>query len=191
MRFPRTWDADPDHAVNPPRDDCTPINATKIVSGTTSVCDCFVRLSSTYSNSYKCSQITADYSITTSDLLKWNTWLGSSCDTNLYANMEDEGYRPLCVGINATQPIGTIASTASGTPSPTTITTGGTTTTVSMGPTASGEVAGCQQYHTVVTGDTCYNLEVIYDLTLAQLVAWNPSSESSIHTPIYTCVNCN
>jgi hypothetical protein len=97
----------------------------------------------------------------------------------LYVDIDEGDYRPLCVGINATQPIGTIASTASGPMSPTKITTGGTTTTISIGPTASGEVAGCQQHHTDVSGDTCYNIQVLYDLSLAGFVAMNPSGKSS------------
>ncbi|KAG9668275.1 hypothetical protein KCU99_g6485, partial [Aureobasidium melanogenum] len=161
--------------VDPSRNDCTPINATTIMNGTSLNCDCFILLSSTYQSSYGCSEIESDYSVTDSDLLQWNTWLGSSCETNLYANLDDGGFRPLCVGVNASQPVGTIVSSASGTLSPTEVTTGGTTATISMGPTASGEVQGCLEYHTIVKGDTCYSIEVTYGISLAQLYAWNPS----------------
>ena len=174
-----------DAVVDTSRNDCTPINATKIVDGTSPKCDCFIRLSATYSQSYDCAQIESEYSIAASDLAKWNTWLGSDCDTNLYANLTDGDYRPLCVGINATQPVGTISSGVSGTPAPTTVTSGGTTTVVSMGPTASGEVAGCQQYHTVVDGDTCYSIETTYDISLAQFYAWNPSGKCRMPPSVF------
>lgn len=134
-------------------------------------------MTSTYRDFYGCSDIASDYSITASDLLKWNIWLGSSCDTKLYANIDDGDYRPLCVGVNASQPVGTISSGVTGKPSPTKITTGGTTVTTSMGPTASGEIKGCRKYHTVVDGDTCYTIETTYGISLAQFYAWNPSGK--------------
>ncbi|KAK3679998.1 hypothetical protein LTR78_000375 [Recurvomyces mirabilis] len=165
-----------DAAVDTSRNDCTPINATKIVTGTAQNCNCFIRLSGTYAQSYGCAQIESEYSLTDSSLIDWNTWLSSSdCDTGLYANLDEGDYRPLCVGLNATQSIGTISAGPSGTPSPTTVTTGGTTTTVAMGPTASGEVEGCEVYHTVVDGDSCYGIETTYDITVSQFYAWNPS----------------
>ena len=45
-----------------------------------------------------------------------------------------------------------------------------------MGPTASGEVVGCQIDYTVQSGDTCYNIETTYGISLSQFYAWNPSS---------------
>ena len=50
------------------------------------------------------------------------------------------------------------------------------TKTVSVGPTASGEVAGCKQFHTVKTGDSCTNIETTYGMSFTQFYAWNPSS---------------
>lgn len=47
-----------------------------------------------------------------------------------------------------------------------------------MGPTASGEVAGCLEYYTVQSGDSCSSIETTYDILFSQFYAWNPSSTS-------------
>ena len=121
-----------------------------------------------------CEDIEGDYSITTSQMTTWNTWLASDCDTNLYANLLSNETRPVCVGVNASEPIGSVTSGPTKTSSQAVTLTG--TTTASMGPTASGEVAGCKQYYTVQSGDSCANIETTFEISLAQFYAWNPSS---------------
>ena len=121
-----------------------------------------------------CEDIEGDYSVTASQLTMWNTWLASDCDTNLYANLLSNETRPVCVGVNASEPIGSVTSGPTETPSQTATFTG--TNTASMGPTASGEVAGCKQYYTVQSGDSCTNIETTYGISFAQFYAWNPSS---------------
>ncbi|MCJ1456788.1 hypothetical protein MMC28_007153 [Mycoblastus sanguinarius] len=153
--------------------DCTPIDTTEIVSGTLSHCDCFLQLAGYESGEYMCEDIESDYSVTASQLTTWNTWLGSDCDTNLYANLLVNETRPVCVGVNASEPIGSAAPGPSKKPSQAVSASG--TKTVSIGPTASGEVAGCEQFYTVKSGDSCTNIETTYGISFTQFYAWNPS----------------
>jgi len=132
---------------------------------------------------YTCEDIESDYSVTVAQLQAWNNWLGSNCDTNLYANMTVDDTRPLCVGVNASEPVGSAASGPSPTASQTSTTTG--TETVSMGPKATGEIAGCTQYYTVQSGDSCTEIETIFDISFTQFYAWNPSGES---IPLSCCM---
>ncbi|KAL8789409.1 MAG: hypothetical protein Q9213_001166 [Squamulea squamosa] len=126
---------------------------------------------------YMCGNIESDYSVTAAQLTTWNTWLGSNCDANLYAHLLVDEMRPLCVGVNASEPVGTANPGPSTIPSQTPTATG--TTTVSMGPTATGEVAGCKKYHTVQSGDSCANIETTYGISFTQFYAWNPSIGSN------------
>ncbi|KAK3169509.1 hypothetical protein OEA41_008893 [Lepraria neglecta] len=121
-----------------------------------------------------CEDIEGDYSVTASQLMTWNTWLASNCDTNLYANLLSNETRPVCVGVNASEPIGSVTSGPTKTPSQTATLTG--TKTALMGPTASGKAAGCKLYYTVQSGDSCTNIETTYGISFAQFYAWNPSS---------------
>ena len=120
-----------------------------------------------------CEDIEGDYSITTSEMTSWNTWLAPDCDTNLYANLLSNETRPVCVGVIASEPIGTVTSGPTKTLSQAATLIG--ITTASMGPTASGEVAGCKQYYTVQSGDSCTYIETTYEVSFAQFYAWNPS----------------
>ncbi|KJR79806.1 uncharacterized protein SPSK_00017 [Sporothrix schenckii 1099-18] len=43
------------------------------------------------------------------------------------------------------------------------------------GPTQSGEAANCSNYHKVVKGDTCPNIEAAYGISADQFASWNPS----------------
>lgn len=129
---------------------------------------------------YVCQDIADDYSITVANLTAWNSWIGSSYDTGLYANLGYHDERAVCIGVNASAP------TASASPVPSTASTP-TQTSASMGPTQTGIVTGCLQYYTVKSGDSCAAIDSNYGITFAQLYAWNPagkftdSSEPSIH----------
>ena len=59
----------------------------------------------------------------------------------------------------------------------------GTATAASMGPTPTGVVAGCQQFYTVQSGDTCYNIETTHGITFDQFSTWNPSSMPAPSNP--------
>ena len=125
---------------------------------------------------YLCADLEDDYSITSTQLSTWNTWLASNCNTNLYAGMAADDVRPVCIGVNASAPVGT----ATMPPSKTSSTATKASSSASRGPTARGEVTGCLQYHTVQSGDTCTNVETIYSISFTELYQWNPSSAFSI-----------
>ncbi len=124
---------------------------------------------------YNCGQMLSDFSITLTQLQTWNTWLGSNCDTALYANLGKLDTRAICIGVNASAPTGSAAAPPSKIPTQT-----GTKPTASMGPTQTGVVAGCQRFYTVQSGDSCTNIETTFAITFAQLYQWNPSGMSSI-----------
>lgn len=119
-----------------------------------------------------CQDIATDYSITVSDLTAWNSWIGSSCDTGLYANLGYYDQRAVCIGVNASAP------TASASPVPVTASTP-TMTSASIGPTQTGIVAGCLQFYTVKSGDSCAVIDSTYSITFSQLYAWNPAGKHS------------
>jgi LysM repeat protein len=131
---------------------------------------------------YDCEDIESDYSLSVDQLTTWNTWLSPDCDTNLYANLSSSDTRAVCVGLNATTAVGTSTSSPPGTisgPTTTSLTTTSsptTTTSTSMGPTPSGEIAGCQAYYTVQSDDSCPSIEAAYGITFFQFFGWNPIS---------------
>lgn len=47
------------------------------------------------------------------------------------------------------------------------------------GPTQSGITAGCKQYYTVKSGDSCAGVESTFGISFAQLYAWNPAIGSN------------
>jgi LysM repeat protein len=118
----------------------------------------------TFNVAYLCANVESDYNITAAQLTTWNTWLASNCDSQLYAGMTAASIRPVCIGVNGTNA--------------TTTTTTKTSSSVSMGPTATGEVAGCLQYYTVQSGDSCSSIDTAFSISFAQLYQWNPSSTS-------------
>jgi LysM repeat protein len=65
-----------------------------------------------------------------------------------------------------------------------------TSTSVSMGPIATGEVAGCLKYYTVKSGDSCSGIETTYSISFTQLYQWNPSSASAfLLIPFFSIAN--
>lgn len=50
------------------------------------------------------------------------------------------------------------------------------------GPTQSGIISGCNRYYTVVDGDSCNHIEILYGITFAQLYRWNPAIGSNCQT---------
>jgi hypothetical protein len=52
-------------------------------------------------------------------------------------------------------------------------------------------MSGCAVYHTVTSGEGCFDVEQLYDITFAQLLAWNTdigSSCESLWTGYGVCV---
>lgn len=108
-----------------------------------------------------------------SDLLAWNSWLGSeaTCDQNMYNGLAASDNRPVCVWIGSVEIGGT--SVVTSIPAATT-----TTTTTSAGPgapTQTGIVVGCQKFYTTVKGDGCWAIANDNKITLDDFYAWNPA----------------
>ena len=58
-------------------------------------------------------------------------------------------------------------------------------------PTQSGVPADCSNFHKVIKGDTCPNIEATYGISADEFAAWNPSIGSnclSLLTGYYVCV---
>lgn len=110
--------------------------------------------------------------MTLANLQTWNKWLSEDCDTSLYSGLNVTDYRAICIGVGSTDE--TTTSTA-------TVTTTGTSTqtTASMGPTQTGIVAGCQEFHTVADGDTCSTIESAFGISFGEFYQWNPSIGST------------
>lgn len=54
-----------------------------------------------------------------------------------------------------------------------------TTSRGPTGPTQSGIAPNCNQWYTVVSGDSCAKVESTYSITFAQLYQWNPAIGSN------------
>ncbi|CAG7962411.1 unnamed protein product [Penicillium salamii] len=113
---------------------------------------------------YLCANIEQDFDITKTQLLTWNPWLGTDCDTNLYTNLNNTDTRAVCVGVGSST-----STTTTTTPSST------TATATSVAPTQTGYIYGCQKFFTIESGDDCSTMETEFGVTLAQLFEWNPS----------------
>lgn len=141
---------------------CLSLNATEPT--TVSNCNCFTGINGYDKGEYQCANIEEDFDITEAQLLTWNPWLGTDCDTNLYANLNDTDTRAVCIRVGSST-----STTATTTPSST------TATATSVAPTQTGYIYGCQEFFTVESGDDCSTMETEFGVTLAQLYEWNPS----------------
>lgn len=119
--------------------------------------------------------IASDFHITIAQLQTWNPWIGSDCDTGVYANLTDDNQRAICVAVNGSSP------TMTATIGPSTL-----VSTTSIGPTQTGIAADCKQYYTVQDGDSCASIDAKFAITFAQFYAWNPASKYSTypHNPL-------
>ncbi|SLM34557.1 hypothetical protein LPUS_03391 [Lasallia pustulata] len=148
----------------------TPVNCVQvdnIHNGTIPSCSYFTTVHGYDNNSYPCASIADDYSITVDEIITWNSWVGSNCDTGLYAGLSSEDQNAVCVGVNSTVPTATASS------GPTATTSAGAT----IGPTQTGIVLSCIEYYTVQSGDSCASIEAKYATTFNQFYTWNPAGK--------------
>lgn len=137
-------------------------------SGTVSNCDGYY----TVLSSDTCSKIETQFSITFAQLYQWNTAIGNDCQS-LWV-----GYA-VCVSSSLTSSTSSNSNTATsatvGTSDMVLSSTAGTSTTTagSSSPAQSGTVSSCDEYYTVVSGDTCSKIETKFGITFAQLHQWN------------------
>ncbi|KAL5360255.1 hypothetical protein BJX96DRAFT_184441 [Aspergillus floccosus] len=141
---------------------CLPTNATE--PGTISICNCFTEVIGYQNGSrYSCDNIETGFGLTATQLLEWNSWMGSDCNSALFNGLGYYDVRAICVGVGST-------STGSST------TTTATTTTSSItAPTQTGIVADCEEFYTAKSGDTCASIEAQFGITFGEFYSWNPS----------------
>lgn len=136
-------------------------------------CSCFTSVRGASKGHYSCQDMALRYNLSTSTLIKWNKWLGSveNCDLNLFSDLLDNDSKRVCIKTGSKldpTPTSTTSSTLA--PSPTIINPGA--------PTQAGIVAGCEKYHTVVSGDGCYDMARTYGISLNVFYGWNPAGMS-------------
>lgn len=83
----------------------------RIPGGTAPNCVCFTRVSG-YDGfaGLDCESVAEDAMIPLSQLTAWNPWLGPNCDAAMFADLEENDWRAVCVGVNSTAPTATAAS---------------------------------------------------------------------------------
>ncbi|KAK7962857.1 LysM domain protein, partial [Apiospora aurea] len=174
-------------AYVPSDNHCVSVDATIIHDGTASDCVCFTRVSG-YDGTVgvDCASVAEDASIKLSQLTSWNSWLGANCDEALFANLEENDFRAVCIGVNSTAPTATATSPP--------LTSTGTKSSASMGPTPTGIVPGCRQFYTVQSGDSCAAIQGMFAISFGDFFKWNPSILSwgftDVRVPSYAyCVS--
>ncbi|KAK4447078.1 hypothetical protein QBC34DRAFT_143074 [Podospora aff. communis PSN243] len=117
-----------------------------------------------------CQTVSTKFGITTSQFLSWNPAVSANCGTNFWLG------NWYCVGVSgaATCPTSTVSPTRTSTRPPSTV----TGAPAPAGPTHSGIPCQCNQFHTVVDGDTCPSLTRFYGISRSDFLAWNPAVNS-------------
>ncbi|KAI0907579.1 hypothetical protein F4823DRAFT_602322 [Ustulina deusta] len=152
---------------------CVSVNATEIQDGTASDCVCFTEVSGYDGTAgVDCASVAEDASIELSQFTTWNSWLGSNCDAALFANLDENDFRAVCIGVNSTAPTATPTNPP---PMPS-----GNQSSASMGPTPTGIIIpNCQKFYTVQSRDSCAAIEGMFAISFADFHKWNPSIGSN------------
>ncbi|KAJ5874552.1 uncharacterized protein N7529_002982 [Penicillium soppii] len=149
--------------------------------------------------SSKCADIPGYWAISMADFVRWNPSVGSNCAGYVSGKsycVEAYGEPAPGTGTTTTKVTTTSSATTSSTTTSTTTTSSTTTSSTTTtggapGPTQSGQVANCNKWDLVQSGDTCSVYLAKYPgLTLANLVAWNPAIGSqcqSLWVDTYIC----
>ncbi|KAK8139991.1 hypothetical protein PG984_000057 [Apiospora sp. TS-2023a] len=122
-----------------------------------------------------CSVIESRYGIGAADFASWNPFIDSTC-SNLWLN-----YR-VCVGVpgaaTSANPVPT--TTAPSTPAPS-----------SPSPQMPDITSGCDKFHQVQSGDSCWSIEQAAGISSAQFLAWNHAVDAACDNmwlDYYVCV---
>ncbi|MCJ1322865.1 hypothetical protein MMC15_008215 [Xylographa vitiligo] len=126
---------------------------------------------------YTCDNLASDYFITVTDVMLWNTWVSTNCTAGLFASLDSNSQRAVCVGDDSTAPTSTSVSTIVSTSA---IITASTT----LAPTPTGTGPSCTEFYTVKSGDSCSVIETAYSITFGQFYTWNPSTTLSPYSSI-------
>ncbi|KAH7073207.1 LysM domain-containing protein [Paraphoma chrysanthemicola] len=144
--------------------------------GTISTCDCYTVIMGSTTNTPRCAQIAADADIDQADLISWNPWVGSDCDTGLYKDLALNVERPVCIGTESmdvgtpTAPVPSVGTTSSAR-----ATTTSTGFPAPPAQTQDGIAKNCTKYYVVVGGDGCWAIANANGISLDQFYAWNPA----------------
>ncbi|CZR70102.1 uncharacterized protein PAC_20003 [Phialocephala subalpina] len=144
--------------------------------GTISSCSCFINIDGFDANgTYPCDGIASDYNITTAEILAWNSWAGSDCDTGLYAGLSANETNSVCVAVNSTLTATTTSSTSA------------TSTSSTLGPTQTGIISTCTEFYTVPSvGSNCQFLDVGDSYCVAAPSSTTSTTTSSTSTVVST-----
>ncbi|PSK53207.1 hypothetical protein B9Z65_3407 [Elsinoe australis] len=151
----------------------------KVEAGTVADCSCWTIVRGSSSMSYTCKDLTSDFQLALSDLLAWNTWLGTSCETGLYADMQANDSRAVCVRASGGTTTAAPGPSTSLPGAPSTAPPETSPTTPPPGPSQPDTVAGCQKYHLISEGQGCQTMTDLYGVPFSQLLQWNPSIGSN------------
>ncbi|KAK8074533.1 hypothetical protein PG997_009196 [Apiospora hydei] len=89
----------------------------------------------------------------------------------LFANLEENDFLAVCIGVNSTAPTATATSPS--------LTATGSKSSASMGPTPTGIIPSCRQFYTVQSGDSCAAIQGMFAISFADFFKWNPSIGSN------------
>ncbi|KAI0157093.1 carbohydrate-binding module family 50 protein [Hypoxylon sp. FL1284] len=158
-----------------PDNNCLNVTA---YAGTISSCSCFTEIDGSSVGSYPCSDLALDASISVANLQLWNPWIGPDCDAGLYAGLDTNSSRAVCIadGNGTAGPTNTTTTTVATNTNAVAATTASTASVgVPPGPTQTGIATGCTAYHTAVEGDGCWSIAKGCGITMDQFYAWNPA----------------
>lgn len=135
-----------------------------------------------------CADIASDGRITVKQLKAWNPWVGSNCDTGIFADLEGTDSRVVCIGVNGITPTPTASSqSTTSTQSPTTSAWGVTTPS----PVQSGMSQDCNSFYKVKSGDGCYDIANDHGISLDDFYKYNPAVStdcSTLYPDYFVCV---
>jgi hypothetical protein len=128
-----------------------------------------------------CTEIATLNGVSFTQLLVWNTGIGSNCE-GLWANTN------VCIGLIGSTPTPIPTSSKTSVPPTTATPTNGVTTPL---PTQPGMVSNCNRFYFVNPGDGCQNIATANGISVADFVKWNPTVEdncSGMWANTYVCV---
>ncbi|KAL7622002.1 hypothetical protein AAE478_007503 [Parahypoxylon ruwenzoriense] len=128
---------------------------------------------------YSCDSIIASLDVTLSQLLEWNSWLGTpataeDCRRALFADLEYYDTRAVCIGVDGAAPPPPSSTSSAGT-STSSSSSSSPTSSEPPAPTQTGVVPGCREFYVVQEGDYCYLITEKFGIGLDEFVSWNPS----------------
>ncbi|PYI25219.1 hypothetical protein BP00DRAFT_469767 [Aspergillus indologenus CBS 114.80] len=169
---------------------CLSVDSTWIVSGTASNCNCYTIIYGKEQDGFDCDMLletdsTDTFTLSESQLIALNPWIGTGdCTTGLYADLTGEEVRAVCLATGSVSSSTSLTTSTIKTVSPATTTTATSTSSSPATTTTStafasvtaqpGEIDTCNQWHQVVSGDTCQSIADGAGISLSTFYEWNP-----------------